>query len=74
MITLADRPALSPIHRAILDRVRAQPGRWNTARFAHSTEYTASSIYRAVCELRRWALLAPYDHTERPHGRWTLPK
>lgn len=72
MINLEIPPPLSPIHKAILDRVRAQPGRWNTARFAHNTEYTASSIYRAVCELRRWMLLAPYDHTERPHGRWRL--
>ena len=72
MIDLEVVPPLSPIHRAILDRVRAQPGRWDATRFCKATPYTKSAVYRAVAELRRWGWLAPYDHAERPHGRWRL--
>lgn len=65
-------PPLSPIHRAIMVRVHRQPGRWTTTRFCQITSYSKGATWRAVSELRRWGYLAPYDHTERPHGRWNL--
>lgn len=75
MISLVaeDTPAtLSPIHRAILDRVRSrEDGWWHARRFVGATKYTRSAAYRAVCELRRWGYLRPYDKdAELEPGRW----